>query len=92
MAAAEEKRKDTMDTSTRNSLAITAAKARLLGVDGGSLAVGARADVTVIDPYADHQIDPSGFASMGKNTPFAGRRVRGRVTATVAAGRVVYER
>ncbi len=66
--------------------------ARLLGVDGGSLAVGTRADVTVIDPYADHQIDPSGFASMGKNTPFAGRRVRGRVTATVAAGRVVYER
>lgn len=65
--------------------------AGLLGVPGGSLAVGAPADITVIDPAAEWEIDPAQFASMGKNTPFAGRRVRGRVRATAVGGKIVYE-
>lgn len=67
------------------------APARILGIDKGSLAVGKCADVTVIDPRAEYVIDPSQFASKGKNTPFAGRKVRGKVMATIVDGNIVYQ-
>jgi dihydroorotase len=57
----------------------------------GSLAVGAPGDVMVFDPEAEWTVEPEGFASKGKNTPLAGRRLRGRVMATVYAGKVVWE-
>ena len=60
-------------------------------IDGGTLAVGAAADVTIIDPEAHWTIDPSRFASRGRNCPFAGREVRGRVVQTLVGGRIVYE-
>jgi len=70
---------------------MTAAPARVLGIDAGTLAVGARADVTVIDPAARWTIDPERFASKARNCPFAGREVKGRVVRTLVGGRVVYE-
>jgi dihydroorotase len=57
---------------------------------GGTLEPGAPADVTVFDPAAEWTVDPSRFRSRSKNTPFAGRRVRGLVRATVVDGRIVY--
>jgi len=70
---------------------MTTAPARVLGIDAGTLAVGARADVTVIDPAARWTIDPERFASKARNCPFAGREVKGRVVRTLVGGRVVYE-
>lgn len=61
------------------------------GLEGlGTLAPGAIGDVVLLDPDAEWTVDPSEFASMGKNTPLTGRRLRGRVAATVFGGRVVH--
>ena len=62
--------------------------ARILGVRGGSLAVGVPADVTI---FAERswRVDTTAFHSLGKNTPFAGTTFRRRAIATIVAGRVV---
>ncbi|HEY8393645.1 MAG TPA: dihydroorotase [Thermaerobacter sp.] len=65
--------------------------AQVFGLPGGTLRPGAPADVTLIDPDCQWVIDPAGFQSLGRNTPFAGRRVRGRVVRTLVGGRTVYE-
>jgi len=49
------------------------------------------ADVTIIDPEAEYTVDKESFASKSKNTPFHGRRVHGRVVATIVNGRIVYQ-
>lgn len=71
--------------------AMSTTPARILGIEGGTLAQGAVADVAVIDPDDPHTIDPKTFVSRGKNTPFAGREVPGRVAATIVGGALVYE-
>lgn len=68
---------------------MTAAPARILGLAGGSLRVGAAADITVIDRAAAETVDPAAFASKGRNTPFAGRAVRGLPFLTMVGGRIV---
>jgi dihydroorotase len=65
--------------------------ARLLNLPGGSLAVGAAADVTLIDPDAAVTIDPARFASKSRNTPFAGWTATGRPWKTIVGGKVVWE-
>lgn len=70
---------------------ITAVPASILGVDAGSLRVGAPADVCIFDPGAPWRVGPSTLRSQGKNTPFAGYEVVGRVSTTLVAGEVVYE-
>lgn len=62
--------------------------AKILGVPGGTLAVGSPADVTI---FADRQwrVDPSQFASKGKATPFSGWELPRRAIATIVAGRIV---
>jgi dihydroorotase len=69
---------------------LTADPARAFGLPHGTLRPGAEADVCVFDPNAEWMVEPMRFASKGKNTPLAGERLRGRVTATLCAGRVVY--
>ena len=76
--------------------ALTIAPARALGLDRrieglGTLSPGAPGDVVIIDPESEWTVEPERFASKGKNTPLAGRRLRGRVVATVAEGRVVWQ-
>lgn len=56
----------------------------------GTLRLGAPGDVTLIDPDAEWEVDPNGFFSKGRNTPFAGCVFKGKVQATVAGGRLVY--
>ena len=65
--------------------------ARILGVPGGTLALGAAADLTIIDPIREEVVDPDRFASKGRNTPFAGRLLRGLPVLTMVAGREVYQ-
>lgn len=64
--------------------------ARLFHLDGGTLARGSAADVTVFDPAREWVVDPSKFLSKGRNTPYAGCRLRGRAVYTIVGGRVVY--
>lgn len=65
--------------------------ARAFSLDAGTLAVGVPADVTIVDPQAQWEVDPSRFRSKSRNTPFAGWKVKGRVTTTIVSGRVVFE-
>lgn len=62
--------------------------ARILGVPGGTLAVGAPADITI---FADRpwRVDPDAFASKGKSTPFAGMMLPRRAIAAFVGGRIV---
>ncbi|MBV8374324.1 MAG: dihydroorotase [Candidatus Eremiobacteraeota bacterium] len=64
--------------------------ARILGVSGGTLAVGSDGDVTI---FAERpwRVDPSRFASKGKSTPFAGWTLPRRVVATVVGGELRYD-
>jgi dihydroorotase len=64
--------------------------ARILGIDGGDLGPGRRADVCIFDPDADWILDAGALASQGHNTPYLDWEMKGRVTATLLAGRVVY--
>jgi dihydroorotase len=63
--------------------------AKILGLTGGSLAVGKPADVTLIDMDKKWVVDPDTFASKGRNTPFKGWRLRGQAYATIVGGKVV---
>jgi dihydroorotase len=69
---------------------ITSAPARILGVDAGSLAVGQPADVCVFDAEEPWRITREALSSQGKNTPFAGLEVVGRVRWTLVGGNVVH--
>jgi dihydroorotase len=70
---------------------ITHLPASILGVSAGTLSVGAPADVCVFDPEAHWRVDRQSLASQGKNTPFAGLEVAGRVRWTLVGGQVVHE-
>lgn len=70
---------------------LTINPARILGIPKGTLAVGADADVTIIDPDAQWTVDPAKFRSKSANTPFAGWQLRGRAETVIVGGRVKYE-
>jgi dihydroorotase len=69
---------------------VTINPAQLLGVKMGHLSVGAHADVCVFDPKAIWKIEPAALKSQGKNTPFNGYTVQGRVRHTIVEGHVAY--
>jgi dihydroorotase len=80
----------------RLSLAATLARitthpARVLGVDAGRVAVGAPADLVLFDPRAPFHVSAQSLRSQGKNTPFLGHELAGRVRYTIVAGNVAYE-
>jgi dihydroorotase len=66
--------------------------ARILGIDRGTLQIGAAADVTVIDPKARWTVDPSQFRSKSANTPFGGMELTGRADVVVVGGQVKFQR
>ena len=70
--------------------AISRLPAQILGVNRGTLRPGAVADVTLIDPSLQWQVDVSTFASKSINSPFDGWTLKGRAVATIVAGRVKY--
>jgi dihydroorotase len=67
--------------------------ALLLGLAGkkGTLCAGADADLILVDPDESWTVDPDKFQSKSRNTPFAGRTLKGRVKRTMVGGRWVYE-
>jgi dihydroorotase len=69
----------------------TAAPARLLNLDTGTLAPGARADVTLINPDLEWTVNASEFQSLSRNTPFDGWKLKGRAAQTIVAGKTVWK-
>jgi dihydroorotase len=66
--------------------------ARIFSLPGGTLAPGAPADVVVLDPVVEWTVQPEEFFSKSRNTPFGGRRLKGRAETTIVRGQVVFTR
>ncbi len=69
---------------------MSASPAALLGLPKGTLEVGRDADLVLFDPEEEWTIDKEQFVSKGRNTPFHGRTVRGRVKYTISQGKIIY--
>ncbi|HEY6094642.1 MAG TPA: dihydroorotase [Gallionellaceae bacterium] len=69
---------------------VTLQPARILGVDAGHLSVGVAADLCVFDPQRYWKVEPSALKSQGKNTPFLGLELQGKVRYTLVNGQIVY--
>jgi len=79
-------------SATRALYALSGGPARVVGDPArGVLRAGAMADIVLVDPEASWLVEPEGFASKGKNTPFGGRVISGRATTTIVAGDVVWQ-
>ena len=65
--------------------------AKILGLNKGVVEEGAPADLVIFDPDREWVIDPEEFFSKGKNTPFTGKTVYGKVTATIVDGEIAFE-
>jgi dihydroorotase len=72
-------------------LRMSTAPARAFNLPGGSLRRGEPADVTVFDPGREWRADPARFVSKSRNTPFAGRLLRGRAMITIVNGHIVFD-
>ncbi len=70
---------------------MTAAPAAILGIPCGRLAIGGPGDVVVFDPDQPWTVEPERFRSMGRNTPYGGKTLRGRVKYTIVDGQIVYQ-
>ena len=74
----------------RTLSAVTSRPAAVLGVAAGTLEVGASADVCLFDPAREWIVKPEALASQGKNTPYLGLPLAGRVVRTLVGGRTVH--
>ena len=70
--------------------AVTVRAARVLGVPAGTLSVGADADICLYDPKRPWIVQANALASQGRNTPFTGLELIGRVVRTLAGGRTIH--
>ncbi len=66
--------------------------ANILAIKGGTLNINSLADICIVDPKINWQVDRNKFLSRGKNTPFHGWELQGKVIKTLVAGKVVYTR
>jgi dihydroorotase len=71
---------------------MSALPARIFNLPGGTLARSAPADVVIFDPTAAWTVRPEEFFSKSRNTPFAGRELRGRAEVTIVRGQIVFRR
>ncbi|WP_291991342.1 dihydroorotase [Candidatus Accumulibacter sp. ACC007] len=70
---------------------ITCDPAEILGIDAGSLSIGSRADICVFDPCEAWRLTPETLRSQGKNSPYLGYEMIGRVRMTLVGGRIIFE-
>jgi dihydroorotase len=66
--------------------------ALILGIDRGTLAPGAVADITIIDPNREWTVDADKLASKSKNSPFLGMKMKGMAAYTIVGGKIVFKR
>lgn len=64
--------------------------AEILGADRGSIATGKIADIAIIDIDKEYEVKAEDFVSKGKNSPFLGMKVNGRILYTIVKGKIVY--
>lgn len=69
---------------------MTCKPAGILGIDRGTLSLGAVADLTLINPNKEWTLDAAQLHSKSKNTPFAGQQLKGLAVKTLLAGKIVY--
>jgi dihydroorotase len=69
---------------------LTVNPADILKLQGGRLKKGHPADVVIIDPQAEWTVEPSKFESKSKNSPFGGRKLKGKVVCTIVEGKVAH--
>jgi dihydroorotase len=70
---------------------MTSWPAKILWINAGTLSIGAPADVTIYDPEEPWIVDENKFFSKGKNSPYIGMKLTGKVTHTLVGGVVKYE-
>ena len=70
---------------------MTSNPASILHLQKGRLSQGSDGDITIFDPDEEWVVDPEQFASKGRNTPFAGKTLKGKVKYTIVAGKVIYQ-
>ncbi len=70
---------------------LTINPAGILRIPGGRLALGGEADLVIFDPNEEWTVNPERFASKGRNTPFAGKRLKGKVKYTISDGEIIYQ-
>jgi dihydroorotase len=69
----------------------TVEPARLLQIDAGTLSIGATADVTLINPDLEWTVKIDRFESASRNSPFDGRKLKGRAVRTIVGGKTVWK-
>ena len=75
-----------------NALAlISHSSAKILGIDAGNLSVNSNADICIFDAKEYWKVEPKALRSQGKNTPFTGLEIAGRVKTTLVNGKVVFK-
>lgn len=86
------------DNQTKNQLtmdqaiaALTINPAKIIGIDAGHLAVGATADLCLFDANKKWQLDDQTMQSKGRNSPFLGKQMIGKVTRTIISGKTVFD-
>ena len=72
--------------------AVTVKPARILGIEYGTLGVGSAADIAIIDTGDEYKVNKDRLLSAGKNTPFDGWQLTGRVSHTLLAGKIIFQR
>ena len=70
---------------------MTEKPANIIGVDKGTLSVGKQADITIIDPKAEYEIDVNKFRSKSRNCPYQGWKVTGKVEKTIVGGEIRFD-
>jgi dihydroorotase len=70
---------------------MTEKPAKIIGVDKGTLGIGKQADVTIIDPNVEYNIDVNTFHSKSRNCPYHGWTVKGKVEKTIVGGEIRFE-
>lgn len=63
----------------------------ILRINKGRLAIGGDADIVIFDPDEEWTVDPEQFASKGRNTPFGGVKLKGKVKYTIVDGTIIYQ-
>lgn len=75
---------------TRAIALLSTQPARIVGLERGSLQEGTDADITLIDPEREYEIDISHFQSKSRNSPFSGWKVKGKAVMTLCRGQIVF--